>query len=75
MTPVPGLSKINNFFKKILVLFLMGWFLLLGTAFAVAMNNDWAVQLGSFKKQENAQDFIRKIKKKGYTPYSEKRGV
>jgi len=47
----------------------MGLFLLLGTAFAAPMNNDWVVQLGSFKKQENAQDFIREIKKKGYTPF------
>jgi hypothetical protein len=69
MTPVSGLSKINNFYKSIFVLFLMGWFFPLGTASAVPINNSWAVQLGSFKKQENAQDFIRKIKKKGYTPF------
>lgn len=48
---------------------MLGWFLFLGSAFAVPMNNEWAVQLGSFKKQENVQDFIRKIKKKGYTPF------
>jgi len=69
MTPVPGLSKINNFCKKTFLLFLMGCFLPFGIAFAAPVDNGWVVQLGSFKKQENAQDFIKKIKKKGYTPF------
>ena len=75
MTPVSDLSKVNNFCGKMFVFFLMGWFLLLGTAFADPMTNNWAVQMGSFKNEENVQAFIRTIKKKGYTPYSEKRGV
>jgi hypothetical protein len=69
MTPVPGPSKINNFCNKVFVLILIGWFLSFGIVFADTVNNGWVVQLGSFKKQENAQDFIKKIKKKGYTPF------
>ncbi|MFT4577896.1 MAG: hypothetical protein ACI8PD_000664 [Nitrospinales bacterium] len=69
MTPVPGPSKIKNFCKRMFVLFLIGWFLSFGIAFANTIDNGWVVQLGSFKKQENAQDFINKIKKKGYTPF------
>ena len=51
------------------VFFLIVWFLLLGTAFGDPMTNNWAVQMGSFKNEENAQVFIRTIKKKGYTPF------
>jgi hypothetical protein len=69
MTPVPGPSKINNFCKRVFVFFLLGGVLSFGSAFANTMDNGWVVQLGSFKKQENAQGFIKKIKKKGYTPF------
>ena len=69
MAPFPGPSKINNFCKKVFVLFLIGWLLSFGITFADTIDNGWVVQLGSFKKQENAQDFIKKIKKKGYTPF------
>lgn len=51
------------------VLILIGWLLSFGITFADTIDNGWVVQLGSFKKQENAQDFIKKIKKKGYTPF------
>lgn len=69
MAPFPGPSKINNFCKKVFVLILIGWLLSFGITFADTIDNGWVVQLGSFKKQENAQDFIKKIKKKGYTPF------
>ena len=69
MTPVPGPSKIKNFCKRVFVLLLIGWLLSFGIAFANTMDNGWVVQLGSFKEQKNAQDFISKIKKKGYTPF------
>ena len=69
MTPFPGPSKINNFCKKVFVLILIWWLLSFGITFADTIDNGWVVQLGSFKKQENAQDFIKKIKKKGYTPF------
>ncbi len=69
MTPVPVPSKIKNFCIRVFVLFLTGWFLSVGIACANTTDNGWVVQLGSFKKQENAQDFIKKIKKKGYTPF------
>ena len=65
MTPISGPSKINNFCKKVFVLILM----LKELVYADTIDNGWVVQLGSFKKQENAQDFIKKIKKKGYTPF------
>jgi len=61
MTPIPGPSKINNFCKKVFVLILIGWLLSFGITFADTIDNGWVVQLGSFKKQENAQDFIKKI--------------
>ena len=51
------------------MLILIGWLLSFGITFADTIDNGWVVQLGSFKKQENAQDFIKKIKKKGYTPF------
>ena len=51
------------------MLLLIGWLLSFGIAFANTMDNGWVVQLGSFKEQKNAQDFISKIKKKGYTPF------
>ena len=51
------------------VLILIGWLLSFGITFADTIDNGWVVQLGSFKKQENAQDFIKIIKKKGYTPF------
>ena len=69
MTPVSDPSKINNYCKIGFALFVAGWFLFFGIAFADTVGNDWVVQLGSFKKQENARDFINKIKKKGYTPF------
>jgi hypothetical protein len=69
MTPFSGSSKINNFCKKVFVLILIWWLLSFGITFADTIDNGWVVQLGSFKKQENAQDFIKKIKKKGYTPF------
>ena len=69
MTPIPGPSKINNFCEKVFVLILIGWLLSFGITFADTIDNGWVVQLGSFKKQENAQDFIKKIKKNGYTPF------
>ena len=69
MTPFSGSSKINNFCKKVFVLILIWWLLSFGITFADTIDNGWVVQLGSFKKQENAQDFIKKVKKKGYTPF------
>lgn len=69
MSPVSCSSKIINFCGKVFVLFLIGWFLSFGIALANTIDNGWVVQLGTFKKQENAQDFVREIKKKGYTPF------
>ena len=69
MTPFSGSSKINNFCKKVFVLILIWWLLSFEITFADTIDNGWVVQLGSFKKQENAQDFIKKVKKKGYTPF------
>ena len=58
------------------VLILIGWLLSFGITFADTIDNGWVVQLGSFKKQENAQDFIKKIKEEGiYSFYSGGRGV
>ncbi len=71
MAPVPTHSKFIKL--SICGLVLTAWYCFAGTVIEAdsATNNGWVVQLGSFKKEENAQNFIQKIKKKGYTPFIE----
>ncbi len=71
MTPALDQTKQS---KAFLLGFLLSiYFCFTGTGYTAdsSNNNTWIVQLGSFKKQENAQNFIGKIKKKGYTPFIE----
>lgn len=67
MAPVPFHLKII----KLSICGLAAWFCFAGTVKDAesAISYGWVVQMGSFKKKENAQSFIKKIKKKGYTPF------
>jgi len=67
MAPVPFHLKLF----KLSICGLAAWFCLAGTVKDVESetNYGWVVQMGSFKKEENAKKFIKTIKKKGYTPF------
>lgn len=70
MAPVPIHSKIFKLsICGLLPLSLLVCFAGTVNAAGSPKNYGWVVQLGSFKKKENAQNFVKKIKKKGYTPF------
>ena len=71
MTPV--LDQPKQYKACLLGVLLSICFCFTGTGYTAdpSTNSAWVVQLGSFKEQENAQNFISKIKKKGYTPFIE----
>ncbi|MEK9629126.1 MAG: SPOR domain-containing protein [Nitrospinota bacterium] len=69
MTPVLVHSKTTKFIGLIL----MAWLCCAKVVYGADAhkNYGWLVQMGSFKKEENAKQYIKKIKKKGYTPFIE----
>ncbi|MBC8283305.1 MAG: SPOR domain-containing protein [Nitrospinae bacterium] len=71
MTPVPENSFQNKlrFYILLFTIVLIFAGVCIGYAADSKANNGWVVQLGSFKKVENAKGYIKKIKKKGYTPF------
>ncbi|MBC8287574.1 MAG: SPOR domain-containing protein [Nitrospinae bacterium] len=44
-------------------------FLFFSSSVMAGENSGWVVQLGSFHEEKNAEVFVSRIKKKGYTPF------
>ena len=45
------------------------WFFSSSVMAGEGAEKGWMVQLGSFREEKNAEQFISRIKKKGYTPF------